>query len=54
MRIKIISTCYGTSDGVRVHRYVQGETLDVPEILALQFIASGHAVPITPNSDEGL
>jgi hypothetical protein len=46
MRIKMLATKDGSEDGFSARTFVEGEEYEMPEALALAFIAGGDAVAV--------
>lgn len=44
MKIKMLSTRYGSEDGFKSQPYKRGEEYDVAESLAVSFVNDGYAV----------
>lgn len=52
--IRMLETRRGSEDAFTVRRFMKGETYDVADLLARQFIGSGYAVKVGSVEDQNL
>ncbi len=48
VRVKIVQSCEGSTDGIRLTQYVSGQVVELPDHLARSFVVLGWAEPVKP------